>query len=66
MYEGWIYDFKKPLLSKSLKIALQYVQNFDGLILSFPLKNIGPDGQMHEETLTQLWTERNFILQELV
>ena len=32
------YDFKYPLgNSNLLKIALQYVQNFDGLVYSFPL-----------------------------
>lgn len=32
------YDFKKPLSNGNLlKIALQYVQGFDGLVYSFPL-----------------------------
>ena len=57
MYESGavgFYDFKKPLLNPNLlKIALQYVQNFDGLILSFPFeKSLCPDGQMHEGTVS--------------
>ena len=44
------YDFKKPLNNPNLlKISLQYVQGFDGLIFSFPFeKSICPEGQMHE------------------
>ena len=44
------YDFKKPLNNPNLlKIALQYVQGFDGLIFSFPFeKSICYDGQIHE------------------
>ena len=57
MYESGavgFYDFKKPLLNPNLlKIALQYVQNFDGLILSFPFeKSLCPNGQMHEGTVS--------------
>ena len=57
MYESGavgFYDFKKPLLNPNLlKIALQYVQNFDGLILSFPFeKSLCPQGQMHEGTVS--------------
>ena len=34
------YDFKKPISNASLlKIALLYAQNFEGLVLSFPLDN---------------------------
>ena len=44
------YDFKKSLNNPNLlKIALQYVQGFDGLIYSFPFeKSICPEGQIHE------------------
>ena len=44
------YDFKKPLNNPNLlKISLQYVQGFDGLIFSFPFeKSICPEGQIHE------------------
>ena len=44
------YDFKNPVNNPNLmKIALQYVQSFDGLVFSFPFeKSICPEGQMHE------------------
>ena len=44
------YDFKKPINNANLlKIALQYVQSFNGLIISFPYeKKLCSDGQMHE------------------
>ena len=44
------YDFKKPLNNPNLlKISLQYVQGFDGLIFAFPFeKSICPEGQIHE------------------
>ena len=44
------YDFKKPIFNSNLlKIALQYVQNFDGLVISFPFeKSLCDNGQMHE------------------
>ena len=44
------YDFKKPITNSNLiKIALQYVQNFNGLVISFPYeKSLCPNGQMHE------------------
>ena len=44
------YDFKKPLDNPNLlKIALQYVQSFNGLVFSFPFeKSICSEGQMHE------------------
>jgi dihydroorotase len=44
------YDFKKSLNNPNLlKIALQYVQGFDGLIFSFPFeKSICSEGQIHE------------------
>ena len=44
------YDFKKPITNSNLiKIALQYVQNFNGLIISFPYeKSLCTNGQMHE------------------
>ncbi len=44
------YDFKRPITNSNLiKIALQYVQNFNGLIISFPFeKSLCTNGQMHE------------------
>ena len=44
------YDFKNSLNNANLlKIALQYVQSFDGLVFSFPFeKSICPEGQIHE------------------
>ena len=44
------YDYKKPVNNPNLlKIALQYVQNFDGLVQSFPLdKSIAHKGYVHE------------------
>ncbi len=44
------YDFKSPLENPNLlKIALQYAQNFDGLVYSFPLdKNIAGKGIVNE------------------
>src|SRR5690606_18887205 len=33
-------DYQKPLANPNLlKIALQYAQNFEGLVLSFPMEN---------------------------
>ena len=45
-------DYKTPVRNPNLlKIALQYAQNFDGLVLSFPLeKDIAGKGVMNEET----------------
>jgi len=44
------YDFKSPITNANLlKISLQYAQNFDGLIFSFPLdKNIAGKGIVNE------------------
>ena len=44
------YDFKRPITNSNLiKIALQYVQNFNGLVISFPYeKSLCPNGQVHE------------------
>ncbi|MGO1585731.1 dihydroorotase [Mesonia sp.] len=44
------YDYKKPVNNPNLlKIALQYVQNFDGLVQSFPLdESIAHKGYVHE------------------
>jgi dihydroorotase len=44
-------DYKKPLSNGNLlKIALQYAQNFDGLVLSFPQDNsIAGEGLVNEE-----------------
>ncbi|GEQ86481.1 dihydroorotase [Patiriisocius marinistellae] len=45
------YDYKQPILNPNLlKIALQYVQNFGGIVQSFPLeKAISPKGIVHED-----------------
>ncbi len=51
------YDYKSPIMNSNLlKIALQYVQNFDGLIYSQPLDvKIAGKGVVHEgETSTKL------------
>jgi len=44
------YDYKKPISNGNLlKIALQYVQSFDGLVCSFPLDtDISGKGIVHE------------------
>ena len=49
-------DYKKPIQNPNLlKIALLYVQNFDGLVLSFPLDmSIAGKGMMHEEKQSTL------------
>lgn len=46
------YDYKTPIANANLlKIALQYVQNFNGLVQSFPLNaTISPKGMVHEHT----------------
>jgi len=43
-------DYDKGLANANLlKLALQYAQNFDGIIMDFPLdENLALDGQMHE------------------
>ena len=43
-------QFKRPITNSNLiKIALQYVQNFNGLVISFPYeKSLCTNGQMHE------------------
>ena len=43
-------DYDKGLKNANLlKLALQYAQNFDGIIMDFPLdENLAIDGQMHE------------------
>ncbi len=43
-------DYDKGLANANLlKLALQYAQNFDGIIMDFPLdENLAIDGQMHE------------------
>ena len=45
------YDYKKPLENANLlKIALQYSQNFDGLVQSFPYEaSISKNGMVNEE-----------------
>ena len=57
MYESGavgFYDFKNPINNPNLlKIALQYVQSFNGLIFSFPYeKSICSEGQIHEGTIS--------------
>ena len=51
------YDYQKPIENANLlKIALQYVQNFNGLVQSFPLeKSVAKNGVANEEVnATQL------------
>lgn len=51
------YDFKRPIYNSNLlKIALQYTQNFDGLVHSFPMDTkIAGKGIVNEgETSTKL------------
>ncbi|HLT49156.1 MAG TPA: dihydroorotase [Aequorivita sp.] len=45
------YDYKKPIANANLlKIALQYTQNFDGLVQSFPFeKSVARNGMVNEE-----------------
>jgi len=45
------YDYKKPIENVNLlKIALQYAQNFDALVQSFPFeKAVAPNGMINEE-----------------
>ncbi|QAA80955.1 dihydroorotase [Aequorivita sp. H23M31] len=45
------YDYKKPIANANLlKIALQYSQNFDGLVQSFPFeKSVARNGVVNEE-----------------
>jgi len=45
------YDYKNPIANANLlKIALQYCQNFDGLVQSFPLeKSVARNGLVHED-----------------
>jgi dihydroorotase len=45
------YDYKKPIENANLlKIALQYTQNFDGLVQSFPFdKSVALNGMVNEE-----------------
>jgi len=45
------YDYQKPITNANLlKIALQYVQNFNGLVQSFPLEvSVAKNGMVNEE-----------------
>lgn len=45
------YDYKNPIANANLlKIALQYTQNFDGLVQSFPFeKAVARNGMVNEE-----------------
>lgn len=44
------YDFKRPVMNSNLlKIALQYVQGFNGLVLSYPMDtSIAANGMVNE------------------
>ncbi|PVW15636.1 dihydroorotase [Marixanthomonas spongiae] len=44
------YDYKKPIANANLlKIALQYTQNFNGLVQSFPMnRSVAKNGMMNE------------------
>jgi len=48
------YDFKNPIMNANLlKIALQYVHSFDGLVLSFPMNTqIASNGGVHEGSIS--------------
>ena len=48
------YDYKKPIANSNLiKIALQYTQVFNGLVLSFPLdRQISVNGIVHEGSVS--------------
>ena len=56
------YDFKKPITNPNiLKTALQYVQHFNGLILSFPLEqSISKNAQMHEGIVSTTYGLKGF------
>jgi len=56
------YDFKKPITNPNiLKTALQYVQHFNGLILSFPLEqSISKNAQMHEGIISTTYGLKGF------
>ncbi len=56
------YDFKKPITNPNiLKTALQYVQHFNGLILSFPLEHsISKNAQMHEGIISTTYGLKGF------
>lgn len=45
------YDFQKPVINANLmKLALQYVQSFNGLVQSFPLEiSVAKNGVVNEE-----------------
>lgn len=45
------YDYQKPIANANLmKLALQYVQNFNGLVQSFPLEmSVAKNGVVNEE-----------------
>jgi dihydroorotase len=48
------YDFKHPIMNANLlKIALQYVHSFDGLVLSFPMNTqIASNGGVNEGSVS--------------
>ena len=50
------YDYKNPIANPNLlKIALQYTQNFNGIVQSFPLeKAIATKGMVHEHVNSTL------------
>ena len=51
------YDYKTSVKNPNLlKTALQYVQHFDGLIMTFPFeKSICQNGQMNEGEISTLY-----------
>jgi len=55
-------DFKKAIKNPNLlKTALQYVQHFDGLILSFPIENsISKNAQVHEGDVSTTYGIKGF------
>ena len=56
------YDFKKAIKNPNLlKTALQYVQHFDGLILSFPIEDsISKNAQVHEGEVSTKYGIKGF------
>ena len=57
-------DFKKAIKNPNLlKTALQYVQHFDGLILSFPIEDsISKNAQVHEGEVSTKYGIKGFPL----
>ena len=55
-------DFKKAIKNPNLlKTALQYVQHFNGLILSFPIEDsISKNAQVHEGDISTIYGIKGF------